>query len=72
MKGAGLHDCNAELSKLPHTTDYPKYHPHMTVAYLKKGMGKKYIEKLDSTKKELKPMYIIYSHPSGKKTKINL
>lgn len=72
VDGSGLHDCNAELSKLPHTTDYPDYHPHMTVAYLKNGMGKKYMEKLDNTEKELKPKYIVYSHPNGKKTKIDL
>lgn len=28
------------------TSSYPDYKPHATVAYLKKGMGKKYIEKL--------------------------
>ena len=44
----------------------------MTVAYLKTGTGKSYIESLDSSKKELKAMYIIYSQPDGTKTKINL
>ena len=72
VEGLGLHDGNAALSKLPHTTDYPDYHPHMTVAYLKTGTGKSYIESLDSSKKELKAMYIIYSQPDGTKTKINL
>ena len=72
VEGPSLHDCNAELSKLPHTTDYPDYHPHMTVAYLKSGLGKKYTEMLDDTKKELTPKYIVYSQPDGTKTKINL
>jgi 2'-5' RNA ligase len=72
VEGPGLHDCNAELSKLPHTTDYPDYHPHMTVAYLKSGLGKKYTDMLDATKKSLKPKYIVYSHPDGSKTRINL
>jgi hypothetical protein len=44
----------------------------MTVAYLKTGTGKSYIEKLGDSKKELKAMYVIYSHPDGSKTKINL
>jgi 2'-5' RNA ligase len=72
VSGSGLHDGNAQLSKLPHTTDYPDYHPHMTVAYLKSGTGKSYIETLGDSEKELKPMYIIYSHPDGTKTKISL
>jgi len=72
VEGSGLHDCNAELSKLPHTTDYPDYHPHMTVAYLKTGMGKKYINILGATPITLKPSYIVYSQPDGTKTKINI
>jgi hypothetical protein len=44
----------------------------MTVAYLKSGLGKKYIEMLDDTKKELTPKYIVYSQPDGTKTKISL
>lgn len=28
--------------KLPHTTTYPEYNPHMTIAYVKPGAGKKY------------------------------
>jgi 2'-5' RNA ligase len=27
----------------PHTDTFPEYHPHVTVAYLKKGRGKKYV-----------------------------
>lgn len=39
-----LSELNKRLSSLPHTTDYPDYHPHLTVAYLKKGTGKKYVK----------------------------
>jgi hypothetical protein len=45
---------------------------HMMVAYLKSGLGKKYTDMLNSTKNPLKPGYIIYSHPDGSKTRINL
>ena len=34
-----LHD---KLSELPNTNEYPKYEPHITIAYVKKGFGKKY------------------------------
>lgn len=30
-----------------YTTDYPDYHPHVTIAYLKKGTAKKYVDKFD-------------------------
>jgi len=31
-----------ELSKLPNSNQFPKYEPHITIAYVKKGLGKKY------------------------------
>ncbi len=30
------------LSELPNENTYPDYKPHMTIAYVKKGLGKKY------------------------------
>ena len=30
----------------PYTSDFPKYHPHMTISYVKKGTGKKYVGKI--------------------------
>lgn len=33
---------NRALSKLPHTDTHPNYHPHVTLAYVKPGLGKKY------------------------------
>jgi hypothetical protein len=37
-----LHRINALLRQLPHTNDFPVYQPHITIAYLKRGEGKKY------------------------------
>lgn len=37
-----LHD---KLNALPHEDRFPEYHPHATIAYVKKGKGKKYIGK---------------------------
>ena len=34
------------FSKFPNTQDFPDYHPHITIAYVKKGEGKKYVQKL--------------------------
>jgi 2'-5' RNA ligase len=34
---------NSLLSRLPHTTEFPDYSPHMTVAYLRKGRADSYL-----------------------------
>lgn len=72
--GPSLHETNKELSKLPHTTSYPDYHPHLTIAYLKPGYGKKYVAMLKNAKAELRcvPEYAVYSEPNGTKTKIQI
>lgn len=67
--------CNKELRKLPHTSDYPDYHPHMTIAYLKPGMGQKYADhfnKIQPTGYILVPTHGVYSQPDGTKSKINI
>ncbi len=43
VKSPQLHKLNGELSKLPNENSFPDYQPHMTIAYLKKGEGKKYV-----------------------------
>jgi 2'-5' RNA ligase len=53
----------------PNSDTYPEYHPHATIAYVKKGRGVKYIQELE------KPIItkinqIMYSYPvnNGKST----
>ena len=66
-----LNSLNKELSKLPHTTDYPEYKPHITMAYVQKGQGQKYIESdYHYTFSQVKK--IIYSKPNGDKLEITL
>ena len=67
VEGPFLHDINAELSKLPHTTDYPDYHPHCTIAYLKPGTGKKYTKAFKGRIYEVFPTKVVYSKPDGSK-----
>lgn len=43
----GLHNMHDELKKLPHTSTYPDYKPHITIAYLKPGMGAMYANRLN-------------------------
>ena len=42
VKSDTLNTLNKELSKLPHTSDYPDYKPHITIGYVKPGLGIKY------------------------------
>lgn len=71
--GAFLHKINKKLSELPHTTKFPDYHPHCTIAYLKPGHGKKYIKTFKDIELIVKPDRVVYSKPNGDKVtdKIN-
>ena len=63
-----LNKYNKMFSELPHTTDYPDYHAHVTVAYVKPGKGEQYVQKLDKTQKiSIKPNKIVYSKSDGSK-----
>lgn len=62
-----LHEINDKLSKLPHTTDFPNYRPHCTIAYLKPGTGKKYADLFKGRIYEVFPTRVIYSKPDGTK-----
>jgi len=67
-EGDVLHEINSTLCKeLPFTTDYPDYHPHMTIAYLKPKMAQKYIDILEGMNFELEPVKFVYSKPDGTK-----
>jgi hypothetical protein len=67
VRSSFLHDMNKELVKFPHTNDYPDYSPHCTIAYLKSGKGKKYIEEFGERSYEVFPTKVIYSKPDGTK-----
>jgi hypothetical protein len=67
--GSFLQKINKDLSALPHTTDYPDYHPHSTIAYLKKGMSDKYINMFKDIEYVINPKYTVYSKPDGTKVK---
>lgn len=43
-----LRRINARIKRmLPHTETHPQYHPHVTVAYVRKGRGQKYVDRGD-------------------------
>lgn len=60
-----LYKINSELSdKFPFSTDYPDYHPHSTIAYLKSGTGKKYVKEFKDSEFIVDPVKIVYSKPN--------
>lgn len=70
-----LNRMNKQLKMFPHTTDYPDYHPHLTIAYLKSGMGKKYVDMIEEYELDhhwLHPKYGVYSTSHGKRFKISI
>jgi 2'-5' RNA ligase len=63
-----LHELNKKLTtEFPYTTDYPDYHPHATVAYLKKGQANKYIQMFHGREFTVTPKSLVYSRPDGDK-----
>jgi 2'-5' RNA ligase len=55
-----------ELSKFPNSNQFPDYKPHITIGYVKKGMGKKYIK--PDYKYQVKNVnHITYSMANGEK-----
>lgn len=68
-----LHRINSKLCRnCEYTNDYPKYQPHCTLAYVKKGTGKKYSGNDSFKGKELRFGSVIFSSKTGKKTRISL
>jgi 2'-5' RNA ligase len=58
-----LHD---KLKEFPNSDQYPVYHPHITLAYVNKGMGRKYAN--PNYKYTIKDIgKIKYSTPEGEK-----
>lgn len=69
IDGGGLHETNEDLKQFPFTTDYPDYHPHMTIAYIKSGKGMDYVNKFGGSQNEIymTPSHVVYSRTDGSK-----
>ena len=72
IKGDNIHETNKDLQQYPFTSNFPDYHPHMTIAYLKPGSGKRYVKILKEFEYDLIPQYAVYSKPNGDKDKIKV
>lgn len=65
---ADLTGMNESLRSLPHTNHYPEYRPHLTIAYVRKGMGAKY--RRDFRRSWVVPCRVTYSMVDGGKVDI--
>lgn len=63
---------NKDLRNLPHTNDYPDYHAHLTLAYVKIGKGSKYTLKFDEPLKLEGLSDITYSFADKTKEKVKI
>lgn len=59
-------------SKLDNDNSFPTFHPHVTIAYLKKGMAKKYIGSDIFRGETFRADHIVFSTKDNKKSKIGL
>lgn len=69
-----LHRLNRKIAALPHTDTHPDYKPHLTVAYLKPGEGKRYAgqDVPGVTGKRVTFNSVTFSGKDGNKTEIPL
>lgn len=66
-----LQEIHDALSELPNSDKYPDYSPHITIAYLKKGTSKKYLDK--NFKNRISNFtHTIYSITNGEKIMIEI
>lgn len=67
-----LSEINKELKEFPYKNDYPDYHPHCTIAYLKPGKGQKYVDELKEVDFSFIPSRAVYSESNGTKHNIKI
>ena len=70
IDGKELRALNELFSKLPNQDSHPKYKPHLTLGYVHKGMGKRFIKPV--SKFATIPVKILEYSDRGEKTYYNL
>lgn len=67
-----LHRLNRAMCKLSHTDTFPGYKPHLTLAYVKPGMGQKYVAQNPLKGMELSFHTVTFSNKSRVKSRLAL
>lgn len=63
-----LHALNVKLQALEHSNGYPVYKPHVTIAYVNKDKGKRWLNCKAFLDRDFVAYDLIFSSKSGKKT----
>lgn len=73
VESKDLTKLNKVFKKYPFTSNFPGYHAHCTIAYLKPGKAGKYIKKAkDLVSMNIEPSKIVYSKADGSKKNYKL
>ena len=72
IKSKLLDNLNSKISKFPNEDKYPDYQAHSTIAYVKKGKGKKYVDLFNDVELIGIPEKLVYSNVDGTKLRNNL
>ena len=72
VTGPKLRALNGMLAELPHTETYAGYRPHMTLAYMKPGEGKRFAGRDDLAGTTVACAVVTFSDRAGKQTRIPL
>jgi len=62
---------NVMVNNFDYTSDFDKYLPHITIAYVKKGLGKKYVKTLKNTLTLFSDTFL-YSYANGEKEEFSI
>ena len=72
VNSPGLHKLHRLLKALPHHDSHPKYQPHVTIAYVKKGKGKRIIGNGTFEGEIIEANTVVFTSKNGGKTEIKL
>lgn len=73
--GEGLHTANEALKGFPYTSNFNEYKPHLTIGYMRRGIGEKYCNILTQSGQDvyhIVPTHASFSEPNGKKHKMKI
>lgn len=70
--GQPVHDLHSLICRLPHIDNFDIFRPHITVAYMRPGIGAKYAGQPIFEGTELILSDLIYISPAGRRSKLDL
>lgn len=72
VESPDLHRMHWRLGALPHTDTHPEYHPHATIAYVKAGKGRAYMDRMAVLDVSAAASEVVFSDQDGQKSTISL